>query len=88
MVYVIPIVKLPPALGLTLSAVTPDGGRETCQGCAAGTLLDMPDESLVTGGLAEQGPPRTGPSTDAERDAMIAGKDQWFIDACDLLGYL
>ena len=88
MVYVIATTKLAPSGGWTLSAVTPDGGRETCQGCAAGTLLDAADASLVSAGLAEDGPPRTGPTTDEEREAMVAGKDQWFLDACKLLGYL
>jgi hypothetical protein len=88
MVYVIPTTKLLPSGGWTLSAVMPDGSREPCQGCAAGTLLEAADSSLVDAGLAETGPPRTGPTTDEERAAMIAGRDQWFVDACDLLGYL
>ena len=67
MVYVIPIVDLSPSEGFVLSAVTPSGGRESCLGCVAGTLLEAPDDSLVTSGLAEAGPPEDPPTTDEER---------------------
>ena len=51
MVYVIPTTKLLPSGGWTLSAVMPDGSREPCQGCAAGTLLEAADSALVDAGL-------------------------------------
>ena len=88
MVYVLPLAKLRPLDGWTLSVVTPDGGRETCQGCAPGTLLEAPDLSLVDSGLAEKGPPQDAPTTDEEREEMVEGKSPAFVAACELLGYI
>lgn len=88
MVYVLPLTKLRPLDGWTLSVVTPSGGRETGQGCAAGTLLEAPDSSLVDSGLAEEGPPRAAPTTDAGRAALVDGKSRAFVSACGLLGYV
>lgn len=88
MVYILPLTKFLPSDGWTLSVVTPDGGRETGQGCAPGTLLEAPDLSLVDSGLAEEGPPWNAPTTDAGRAAMVEGKSAAFVAACSLLGYI
>ena len=88
MVYVLPLTKLRPLDGWTLSVVTPSGGRETGQGCAAGTLLEAPDLSLVDSGLAEEGPPQDAPTTEEEREEMVEGKSPAFVAACELLGYI
>ena len=88
MIYVIPTTQLAPSRGLVLSTVLPDGGRENCEGCAPGTLLEEPNADLIDQGLAEEGPPQTPPTTPAEKAAMIEGKDAYFIEACYLLGYL